>query len=302
MCHYAGASGDTGRMPADAPTAPTDEQWHDLGFSAVTELDGGWQSRVFAVRDGRGSLAVKLTQADLVDRHELEHKTALVDDLARLDHSVVPPAPVCGSLVYPFGDWLVTATQLIVGDRLDASSDAHCGLLGAALAELHRSMRRLPTVDIPTVAALRSDIGERWDSAESAQLLHGDFSTSNLILTGTGIRIFDFDDCGYGPVEFDVANSIYMVAFDSWTNDDSLATVRAFRSAVVDGYARSARRSLDTEKVDSLIDMRVMALQQWATNPATAPIGIRNSPPEWIETLRRFAGEWLQADGGTARP
>jgi Ser/Thr protein kinase RdoA (MazF antagonist) len=133
-------------------------------------------------------------------------------------------------------------------------------------------------------------------------LLHGDFSTSNLILTGSGVRIFDFDDCGYGPVEFDVANSIYMVAFDSWTKDDSLATIGAFRSAFVDGYARSAGRSLDNAMIDSLIDMRVMALQQWATNPATAPIGIRNSPPEWIETLKRFVREWFQVDGGTARP
>ncbi len=288
-----------GRMNTDVPSGPTDEEWVALGFHDATELGGGWQSRVFAARGAVGSVAVKLTQARLVDRQVLEQKTALVDDLARLDASVVAPAPVCGSLVYPFGEWLVTATNLIDGDRLEESNAAHSELLGASLAGLHRSMRELPAVDLPRVAALRSDAGHRWDYAESDQLLHGDFNTSNLILTGAGIRIFDFDDCGYGPVEFDVANSIYMVLFDSWTKEGSMTTFRVFRSAFVGGYSRSADRTLDDAIIDSLIDVRVMALQRWAANPSEAPIGIRNSPAEWIETLGRFVREWFSEDGET---
>jgi Ser/Thr protein kinase RdoA (MazF antagonist) len=158
-------------------------------------------------------------------------------------------------------------------------------------------MRDVLALDIPRVAALRSDAGPRGLPAESDQLLYGDFNTSNPILTGAGIRIFDFDDCGYGPIEFDVANPIYMVGFDSWVKEDSMATFRSFRSAFVAGYSRCSDRTLEDALIDSLIDVRVMALRRWAANPSAAPIGIRNSPAEWIETLERFVREWFSEDG-----
>jgi Ser/Thr protein kinase RdoA (MazF antagonist) len=193
---------------------------------------------------------------------------------------------------------LVTATSLIDGDRVEESNAAHSELVGESLAGLHRSMREIPAVDIPRVAALRSDAGHWGRSAESDQLLHGDFNTSNLILTAAGIRIFDFDDCGYGPIEFDVANAIYMVGFDLWVNEGSMATLPAFRSAFVAGYSRSSDRTLEDAIVDALIDARVMALRRWAANPSTAPMGIRNASAEWIETLERFAQEWFSEHGG----
>jgi Ser/Thr protein kinase RdoA (MazF antagonist) len=299
MCCYGRDVGDTGSMHTDVPRVPTEEEWVALGFIGMTELGGGWQSRVFGAEGTAGSLAVKLTQAHLVDRQVLERKAVVVDDLARLDASVVAPVPVCGSFVYPFGEWLVTATSLVEGDRLDGSNAAHGELVGASLAGLHRSMREVSAVDIPRVAGLRSDAGHWGLSAESDQLLHGDFNTSNLILTGAGIRIFDFDDCGYGPIEFDVANSIYMVGFDSWAKEGSMATFRAFRSACVAGYSRCSDRTLEDASIDSLIDTRVMALSRWTANPSAAPIGIRNSPAEWIETLERFVREWFSQDGET---
>jgi len=283
-------------MNTDAPAGPTEEDWATLGFHDVTELGGGWQSRVFAVSGPGGAVAVKLTQARLVDRQVFERKMALVADLARIDTSVVASVSVCGSTVYPFREWLVTAADLVDGNRPDESNSAHGELLGASLAGLHRSMRELPTVDIPRVAALTSETRRRWDDAKSDQLLHGDFNVSNVILTDAGIRIFDFDDCGYGPIEFDVANSLYMVLFDSWTRERSTTTFQRFRSAFVGEYSRSADRTLDDDIIDSLIDLRVMALQRWVANPSEAPIGIRNSPAEWIETLGQFVREWFSGD------
>jgi Ser/Thr protein kinase RdoA (MazF antagonist) len=284
-------------MKNDVPSVPTREEWVALGFHGVVELGGGWQSRVFAAEGAAGSLAVKLTQAHLVDRQMLEQKATVVEDLARMDASVVAPVPVRGSLVHPFRGWLVTATSLIDGDRPEASNAADCDLLGRSLAGLHRLMRRVPSVNIPRVVALRSDMGHQGLTAGSDQLLHGDFNTSNLVLTDSGIRIFDFDDCGYGPIEFDVANSIYMAGFDSWAKDGSMATFETFRTAFVAGYARLSDRSLDDALIDLLIEMRVVSLGRWAANPSTAPIGIRNSPAAWIETLDRFVREWFSQDG-----
>ena len=271
----------------------TRDEWTRLGFHDVVELGGGWQSRVFTARRCEESFVVKLTHAHLVDSDILMRKAMLIENLARLDAAVVGPVPVCGSLVHPFGEWLVAAARLIEGKQFDESGIAHGELLGRALAGLHQSMSGLPTIDIPRVAALESDTSGRWDSTDADQLLHGDFAASNLIQTVDGIRIFDFDDCGYGPVEFDIANSLYMVMFDSWVNDRPLSRYQEFRTAFVGGYTTSAGRAIDGGSIDSMIEVRIAALKRWAENPSEAPIGIRDSPPEWIDTLNRFVQAWL---------
>lgn len=270
----------------------THDEWTGLGFHDVAELSGGRQSRVFAVHREGESLVVKLTHAHLVDCDVLMRKATLIENLARLDAAVVGPIPVRGSLVHPLGEWLVTATRLIEGTPLDQSGIAHGELLGGTLAGLHRSMRQIPPVDLPRVAALEIDTSGRWDSTDSDQLLHGDFAASNLIQTLDGIRVFDFDDCGYGPVEFDIANSLYMVMFDSWVNDRSPDQYQEFRTDFVNGYTRSTGRALDGGTINSMIEVRIAALQRWAANPSEAPIGIRDSPPEWIDTLNRFIQAW----------
>jgi len=117
----------------------------------------------------------------------------------------------------------------------------------------------------------------------SHQLLHGDFNSSNVRLTSTGVWVFDFDDAGLGPVEFDIANALYMVLLDSSTNDGSTASYDTFRGAFVAGYARTADRSVDDSFLNSLIDMRVRALDYWITHPGDAPIGIRTSSVEWMD-------------------
>lgn len=279
----------------------TDDEWADLGFHDVAELGGGWQSHTFSVTGGEDTLVVKLTKADLVDRRVLECKTAMVAHLAQVEPLAVGPVRVCGSLVHHHGEWLVTATQHVAGERLDQSVAAHGAVLGASLAGLHASMAQLPAVPLPRVAALATEAGGQWASEESDQLLHGDFATSNVILTTDGVRVVDFDDCGYGPVEYDIANSLYMVMFDSWVNGRPYAQNQEFRAAFTSAYAEAAGTEIAASDIDSLIRVRVVALKRWASNPATAPIGIRISPPEWIATLRRFVDEW-ETWTGTPNP
>ncbi len=235
---------------------------------------------------------MKLTQAELVDRDVLERRMAMVAELAALDCSVVAPALVGDRLVLPFGDWLITATSYVEGERVDHSRSVAGTLLGATLAGLHRSMRQLPTVRLPRVAALVAGSTDRWATTTSDQILHGDLSASNTVLTPQGLRVLDFDDCGYGPIEFDVANSLYMVMFDTWSNGRPQSQYADFRAAFTSSYSEAAGREVAASAIDPLIAVRVMALKQWISDPATAPIGIRNSSPEWIETLHRFVREW----------
>jgi Ser/Thr protein kinase RdoA (MazF antagonist) len=267
---------------------PTDREWLDWHVEVIDELHAGKQSRVFeATLDGRRAV-VKLTDAHLADHAALAARLAAVDVLAADHDNVVAPLRIGDELVQPIGDWLMTATPFVTGDRLDVTTAAGADLLGATLADLHRAMRDLPSFDIPPVAALTPT--SQVDAQRDWQLLHGDFSEQNVIATPSMVRVFDFDDCGYGPVEYDIANSLYMVLFDSDVNGDS-ARYERVRPAFLSGYAARSARAVDDGTVDAFIAIRIEALHRWISDLPSAPIGIRTSPPAWLDRLASFVAK-----------
>jgi hypothetical protein len=137
-----------------------------------------------------------------------------------------------------------------------------------------------------------------WAGAVRSQVLRCSGAAEGVNLAGTELSV---STCSYGPIEFDVANSTYMAGLGSWAMDRSMATFRTFRPASGAGYSRLPDRSLDDALIDSLIEMRVVSLRRWAAKPSTAPIGIRNAPAAWIETLERFVRQWFSEDGETHR-
>jgi Ser/Thr protein kinase RdoA (MazF antagonist) len=151
------------------------------------------------------------------------------------------------------------------------------------LAELHRVMAAIPIGDVGPVAAL--EIGDAYQLP--VQLLHGDFSAANIRLHDGQARVFDFDDCGSGPVQFDVANTLYMVMFDA-TVTGNPGRYERFREWFVDAYRSATGRSMDDALLDTMIELRRDALRFWIDHLDEAPTGIRTSSPDWIAVLRRF--------------
>jgi Ser/Thr protein kinase RdoA (MazF antagonist) len=152
--------------------------------------------------------------------------------------------------------------------------------MGHTLAALHRAMAALPPYDLPDLAAFPGvDV-----SGRPRQLLHGDFSWKNV----RGWRVFDFDDCGYGPVELDLANSLYFVLFGALTREDPTQYER-FRRAFLDGYGDRP----GDDVLDGLITRRVRTLRAWLDDPATAPPGVRNASAAWRATLAGFVERHL---------
>ena len=274
---------------------PAQQELHRLGVSIDRELHAGKQSRVFAATiDGR-DVVIKLTDARMADRTVLAERMRTAEELAWRTEAAVAPVRIDGELVHAAGGWLATATPLIVGRQAETSDAADARLLGRTLGGLHEALAALAPRGLPPVAALDADEGS---VDNRSQLLHGDFSDQNVIVTSDGLRVFDFDDCGYGPVLYDVANSLYMVLFDAEVNADR-DRYAAFRAPFLEGYADVAGEAVDVAVVDSLIDARIHALGRWLDDLSNAPIGIRTSSPEWRRTLRTFVSS--QRTTGTTR-
>ncbi len=272
-------------MSIEPLVLPTAHEWLRYGMSNTTELQAGKQSRVFAARVSGVDIAVKLTDGRLADAAVLAKRMEVVESLASRNHRVAGPHRFDGNLVSTIGGWLLTATAMVRGDAVDSSRTGTAEAMGEALVHLHAQMAELPPQDLPAVAAL---VGVDHDAAWSEpQLLHGDFSDQNLISTAGGLRVFDFDDCGYGPIEYELANSLYMVLFDAELNG-RVDKYEAFRPSFLAGYTAVSDRHIEHDVIDDMIERRVSALGRWLDDLSTAPIGIRTSSAGWQDTLRAF--------------
>jgi Ser/Thr protein kinase RdoA (MazF antagonist) len=270
--------------PGD-PVLPTSSEWSQWGVSEPRELHAGHQSRVLRASLDGLDVAVKLTDRRFVDRSELARRMEAVATVARSTAEVVGPVALRDALVQPIGGWWMTASPFADGSRLDVSDPADMRLMGVTVARLHSAMAHVPCRGLPAVAALRAV--ERDADRTGWQLLHGDLNIDNLIITPVGVRIVDFDDCGVGPVEFDVANALYMVLFDAKTGGRP-ERYDGFRTQLLAGYSEAAPHRLDTTVIDDLVEARIRALGRWLDDLDHAPIGIRTSSPEWLATLRAF--------------
>lgn len=269
-----------------------------VGTTSVHEVLGGHQSQVFEVTRSGQRQVVKVRDAFTVDRAVFQARVETVAELATIDPQVCGPVALDGSLVTTIdGDngWvgLVTCYEYADGEAPDPASRADAMLMGNAMARLHQSMKRLEQKALPLVAALDT-VQPEWNGP--LQLLHGDFNAGNLRATGGVARIFDFDDCGYGSPAFDVANALYMVLFDDLTGRHP-SVYRSFTEAFLSAYGRVSLDAVDPDDVSGFIDLRVAALQAWLDEPATAPLGIRNSPPSWHARLRSFILQYQDQRG-----
>lgn len=270
---------------------------YSLDLSEVDALAGGHQSSVFrAVRRDGARVAVKSIDASLVDREELEIRLSVVNALADHDPRVCRPVVLGGDLIIDLAmsegqDRYLVGYEFASGEEPDPTRASDSARMGAALSDLHESMRELPIVALPVIGALRAASMDGAYAISTGQLLHGDFSASNLRQIGEEVRIFDFDDCGYGPPEFDVANALYMVLFDQ-TRRGTPRIYETFRQSFIDGYLNSSGPSIRTDSLDRFIDLRVHALALWLDDLDSAPIGIRNAPSAWHATLRSFVSSY----------
>ena len=130
-----------------------------------------------------------------------------------IDDLVVGPITTDDGLVARLDEWLVVVYPMVSGERPDIRVEHDVRRMASTLARLHRVLDELGPVDLPAVAALAGSTDAIGLGPQ--QLLHGDYSHTNVMFTRRAVKVFDFDDCGYGPVEFEVGNTLYMMLFDA---------------------------------------------------------------------------------------
>jgi Ser/Thr protein kinase RdoA (MazF antagonist) len=264
---------------------PTTDEWTQVGLTAGREVHGGHQSRVVLAERRGESLAVKLTDRRFVDETYFR-RLEMVEILASNDSNVIGPTRIGGSTAVEVGEWFAVAYPFVEGRTPVLTERADVTVMASALASLHRSLRDIPPQDIPFVAALRPAEYMR-DEFGSYQLLHGDYSNSNVMLSEDRVSVIDFDDAGYGPIEFEVGNTLYMVLFDA-TMQHRVDEYERFREWFVETYSAQTNRTLHSGQLDMAIELRKRALADWLDDLPSAPIGIRTAPSTWLSELRRF--------------
>jgi Ser/Thr protein kinase RdoA (MazF antagonist) len=263
-----------------------------VGAADAVEIFGGRQSRVFrlTMSDGR-LLMAKTLVSSMVDAEIVHARVRVVAELAEIDDRVCRPVSIAGRLVTSIVDEsgtpvLLLCSEFADGAALDTGQHDDAELMGRCLAGLHSSFAEVARHDLPVVAALAGQ-GDRPGNFDGFQLLHGDFNAGNLRRVGQSVKVFDFEDCGYGPPVFDVANALYMVLFDAVTSGHE-GRYRRFAEPFTAGYAAASGQSVQIGQVEEFIGLRVRALGRWLDDLPSAPVGIRMATPDWLATLRNF--------------
>jgi len=270
----------------EGPPLPDAGEWAEVGLCVGPALHGGHQSHVLRAEGHGRQLVVKLTDSHLTDRFH-DRRVHLVERLAAREPIVVGPVRVGSSLVTSIGHWRAVAYPYIDGTAPDPSDRTHVAAMATALASLHTSFATIDDRDLPRVAALRMAPQPHDELFGDDQLIHGDFSPANVRFTAAGVKVFDYDDCGRGPIEFEVGNTLYMALFDAEMDADPGRSER-FRQWFVEAYENAAARPLAPAALDRAIDLRTSALRRWLDDPGSAPIGIRSATAEWRRRLRAF--------------
>lgn len=226
----------------------------------------------------------------MTDRAEALTRLQVRYAVSRHDDRVVPIVPLAGQAVNRVEHCFVIASPRIDGRFLDVTNRPDVERMGRAMARLHQSLRLVHS-ELPPVHALR--IGDMVEGLQdNHQLLHGDFAPSNLLLDGDGrLWIYDFDDCGYGPVEFEIGNTLFMALFDTSPSlNQPSDEYRQFRHWFLGAYKASAEHPVSDMLVDIGLQARSDALRYWLNHLDEAPVGIRTASDAWHRHLRAFAG------------
>ncbi len=284
----------------------------------MREMTEGHQSTVYLGHSGDRLVVIKLIDAAYLDKGLLQARLSMLSQLSSVTTAACAPIPLQERLIHDVQlagsqHFYAVCYEHAEGDAPDVAEPTDASAMGTLLAELHEQLAELPSFALPPITNFQDRAGMRAAASElgipparlsdispangfgEVQLLHGDFSSANIRTSSGQSRIFDFDDSGYGPIEFDLAEALYAVLFDAHIAQ-AFTRYKTFRSNFLAGYAASSGSDISELSLDNLISQRVLTLASWIMNLSSAPPAIRSSSSSWIDTLRGFVISFFGTD------
>ncbi|HMG43059.1 MAG TPA: phosphotransferase [Acidimicrobiales bacterium] len=289
-----------------------------FGLDAIRELrplHGGYQGKAWTAELDGDRIVLKLVSANFFSKQGVTTKQQMLARLAVSDPQVCGPIAIAGELVTEatdddLGPSFLRAFEFAPGRTPDVRRPNDGEILGRTLARLHLSMSSLPPYDLGPMRAFTPHSVDVFRSSgieippailtpasSRRHLLHGDFGMHNVKFNGEGdVKIFDFDDCGYGTVEEDVGNSLYMAMFRCFVDGDGPRTYEPFRARFLNSYTGFLAEPISIEAVSRYLHLRVFTLLLWLARPDLAPPGVADSSASWKETLAEFANQYVASE------
>ena len=118
-------------------------------------------------------------------------------------------------------------------------------------------------------------------------LIHADAITENIMVGGDRLVLIDFDDCGWGFRDFELA-TVLMRQLDR-------PDYPALRTALIDGYA--ARRRVDGRVLDLMLLLRALTYLGWIIPRLSEPGGAERSARA-VATALPLAQAYLRGHDG----
>jgi Ser/Thr protein kinase RdoA (MazF antagonist) len=154
---------------------------------------------------------------------------------------------------------------------------------GQEFSDSNFAWRGLPAKFRRLVEEFRHDAGQAFDTLVKRRetgLLHSDLHRRNMLRTGQGLRVIDFDDCGYRPWVQDIA-----VACAFWYEQPSRRL-----DALLEGYHRL--RNLPSQHLDDLslfVAARLAGVALWVVGRARENAQFRAREKAIVEDIFKRA-------------
>jgi Ser/Thr protein kinase RdoA (MazF antagonist) len=101
-------------------------------------------------------------------------------------------------------------------------------------------------------------------------LIHADLHFGNVLFRGRQPVLIDFDDCGHGFCEYDLA--VPLVSLQDRANNKRISSYTEYRDALLSGYASSGRWDSHSERIiPFIIAARNIAMLGWMQSRSDHP-------------------------------
>lgn len=280
-----------------------------VGFAPDTALQAmnSYENRVYAFRDGEGDKqVVKFYRPKRWNLLQINEEHRFLFELADADVPVILPHVRDGVSCFDFQEFYFAVFPQRGGRAFEAGNQEQLAIMGRTAGRLHACAQTRPFSARPKLnveqfvqpalnAATRSTmLPARWRddyqllSTELAELCdewlqrlpeqswqrcHGDLHPGNILWTGDGVLLVDFDDCRTAPAVQDL-----------WMLADSIED----RALLIDEYERFCEFDWSQWRfAEVLRSMRLMQYTGWLAERWSDPTFPRHFP--WFAHDNYFA-------------